>query len=400
MAERGQLTVLRFGAVSAEVALVNVAGKPPGAVQHETRRVLVEPAAERPAVAERHAAEREALVEQHERERADLEAELADPMGEDRPTRPPAEPAVEAFPHRPTRPAVDAVPARSGRGAAPVTSPLDPPAGAAHGDRVTDIAGDAVPIGTVAGGVEIAPAPTRERPEPSPPEPAPTYVPPVTRVEQGVHTPDGQWVDLTDLLGEVDARTKVDGLEVVATISNHAIPRERVIGAKYVAGGDPATYPVLALLWRALRHTDRAAAVRFTKRTAHALGLIVARGELDSPRPERRAHLVLLELEWAQNLRRPAPRVWGPITAEVSDAEVDAATDLALSFAAGPSVVNDLRDERLAKRRELLELARAGRLAEYVPPAEPMPDDLAADLADLAAAFGVSASWVREHADA
>ena len=212
-------------------------------------------------------------------------------------------------------------------------------------------------------------------------------------MQQGVYTDDGTWVDLTDRLQEVDERTRVDGMEVVATIASTAVPRERVREAYFVAGVEPTEFKVLALLWHALRSENRVAAVRWTKRTAQALGVVVARGELGKD-----AHLVVLELEWSGNMRTPNPRVVGPIKRPLSDDEVASAVELVQAFEAGPSAMNDLRDERLAKRAELLTAAREGTLTEYVPPVEPMPDF--ADVTTLQDALAASAAWVREHAPA
>lgn len=405
MSERGQRTTLRFGGVSAEVSLLNTSGKPKAA-QHETKRVLVgaltasEPIPEgvpvqqdgRGDVIESRAGlgapwqeaptpppdaaggpgsrvERNAQRFDGDGPREQAEAErIADGFG----TWPSA-PEVEE-PRRPLEatgadPLGDDVPAQAPEPApsAPSTAPLPAPATSA--------------------GLQRRAAQFPDAPSPEPQE----YHPPATEVQQGVHLANGTWVDLTDRLREVDERTKVHGLDVVATIDTTSIPRERVRDAKYVAGVNPAEYAVLALLWRALRQTRRAAAVRFTKRTAQALGIIVARGGSDD------AHLVLLELEWADNMRAPSGRVTGPITAEVDDREVAAAVELVDAFAAGPSAVNDLRDERLAKRAELLELARSGQLDDYTPPAEPMPEleDVGVDRAGV---LLESASWLREHA--
>jgi hypothetical protein len=105
----------------------------------------------------------------------------------------------------------------------------------------------------------------------------------------------------------------------------------------------------------------------------------------------------LLELEWASNVRKPSPRAVGPIGADVGVDEVRSAVELVQSFAA-PAPRVELRDERLAKRAELLELARADRLGEYVPPPAPMPEDVAADAEGLADALSLAAAWNREHA--
>ena len=112
----------------------------------------------------------------------------------------------------------------------------------------------------------------------------------------------------------------------VGTIDATAVPRERVRDAYYVSIADPKKAKVLTLLWHGLRVERRAAAVKWTKRTAQALGIIVARGELGKD-----AHLLLLELEWAQNMRAVPPKASGPVSREVETDEVEAAAALGLA---------------------------------------------------------------------
>lgn len=397
MAERGQRTTLRFGSVSAEVNLLKTSGKPKSAA-HETRRMAV--SAEEIAAAERAAAEA---------------MPVADPLGGDDFLPPTREPGRDDFagasfaiaeepeefdvpdPGRPYDPAIDHLAdPRSGPAiAAPELPDRLPPELARP---LTPTEADALDHGD-------APPLTREDvaehvQRPYPPR---EYVATVTRVEQGVHTETGDWIDLTARLEEIDRLTKVDGLEVIATIATNAIPRERVRDAHYIAGVDPEQFKVLALLWRALRATDRAAAVRWTKRTAQTLGLLVARGwdpAGANPRGGEPACLVLLEVEWQENMRKPTSRVTGPIRAEVEPGEITAAAELVDAFAGPPARLNDLRDTRLAARAELLQLARDGKLKEYRPPAEPMPETVAEEAPDLAAALAASSAWVREHVPA
>jgi hypothetical protein len=407
----GQRTRLRFGAVSAEVLLEKTSTKPRGA-QHETRRVLVEGDLKRSPDPE--AAMRAAGAGMTER----VDDPIAGTVTFSRPatTDPFGDPvaAPSANPHE--YPAARAVPATGpiGEGLPPgLLGPMGDPTwptaveadfeaeGELEGERRDDLAEQAaeaerlaeprsapVPEADAAGG----PGSRVERQSFT----AATYVPPETRVEQGVHLETGEWVDLTDRLDEVDDRTRVDGLEVVRTIPASSYASERVRDAHYLAGVEPESYKVLALLWRALREERMAAEVRWTKRTAQANGIVVARGELGNR--ANPAHLLLLELEWAANVRKPAPRVFGPVRADVAADEVAAAVELVRSFAA-PAPRAELRDERLAKRAELLTLAKAGKLAEYVPPVEPMPADVGGE-AELAEALALSSAWVREHAPA
>jgi non-homologous end joining protein Ku len=217
---------------------------------------------------------------------------------------------------------------------------------------------------------------------------------PPERIEHGVYRPvngepqavqdfteDGEWVDLTDRLAKIDERTRIDGMEVVATIPSPSVPRHRVrdsywIGLAPDAAGTPK---VLALLWAALRKQQRAAVVKWTKRTNQALGIIVASGAVPTNDPA----LVLLEIEWSANMRKPGPRATAPLTVETSIAEQAAALALVEALAEPSAFLDSVRDERTAKRAELLEAARAGTLEAFEPPPEPVSAD-----SDLSAVLG------------
>lgn len=387
MAERGQHTTIRFGTVSAAVSLLKTSGKPKAA-QHETKRVLTGATVEVSDEEWKDAAAEAIAPDPDERGRLRDAMDAADPLGE------PAEPGLQ-------------------RAALEGGFPVDPeePHAEDPEERARRAALEQIPRETreafaEAAGLPVVPGATprdvldrlEERGT------APEYTPPPTTVQQGIHRDDGTWVDLTDRFEEVDRLTKLEGMHVVATIATNTVPRERVRDAFYVTGTDPDTFKVLALLWRGLRMTHRAAVVRWTKKTAQACGIIVARGALPlpsgaAPRGEESAHLVLLEVEWAQNMRGIPRKAGGPIMREVEDDEVAAAVDLVQAFAAGPSALNDLADERLAKRAELLERAKAGTLEDYEPPAEPLdgPDATEVDLTD---ALAVAASRVRDRASA
>jgi non-homologous end joining protein Ku len=211
----------------------------------------------------------------------------------------------------------------------------------------------------------------------SPPDPFADLPP--ERVEQGVLLESGEFVDLTDRLAEIDERTRVEGMEVLATIASSSVPRTRVRDAHWIglAPGSSSGAKVLAILWRALRQEDAAAVVRWTKRTKQAVGIIVAIGRLGQG-----AALCLLELEWAANLRAPGPRACAPLDVEVSDREMAAAVRLVDAIGKPASFVDTLADERAVKRAELLGAARDGTLDRYTPPAEPVERVAGVDVAD------------------
>jgi non-homologous end joining protein Ku len=352
---------LRFGGAVAPVALFATSGKPREAA-HETKRFEVGP---------------------------DGSAALTIDRGGEPPT------VQTGTLHRPV-----SVGAESPLGSGDVGDPLaDLPPGETRYDQPGYVNGPplgdadvppAEPVLDSAARVEpgpgvIPPVPEREMASSIPAErAAQVYVAPLTTVQQGVHLDDGTWVDLTERFAEIDERTKLVGpdgkpvMEVVATIASSAIGRERIRNAKYVGGADPKTYKVLRLLWLGLRANDSAAVVRWAERTTQRLGIIVAKGGASEPT------LVLLECEWAENMRPAPPRVIGPQTVGVTPREADAAKALVKAMHAPPSALNDLRDERLAKRAELLKAAREGKLTEYAGPAAPAP---LAEVEDVAEAL-------------
>ena len=181
---------------------------------------------------------------------------------------------------------------------------------------------------------------------------------------QGVELEGGEFIDLTDRLAEIDERTKIEGMEITATIPQQSVPRERVRDAHWIATGGPEASEFLKLLGHGLRVRGAAAVVRWTKRTNQALGIIVLR------KVGRKDALLLLELEWAQNMREPSERVTGPHTFQVRDDAQVAAERLVSAYAEAPEVLDRLADERLAKRAELLTAAREGRLDDYTPPSK------------------------------
>ena len=221
---------------------------------------------------------------------------------------------------------------------------------AALGEREAHHAGD-VPAPQPADADPFAgSAPTLDEPEPASvfeedDEPA--------KPMQGVRLDDGSFVDLTEELAEIDRRTKLEGMEVIATIPQQSVPRERVRDAHWVASMDPRSAEALGYLGAALRSSGKAAVVRWTKRTNQALGILVMR------KHGRKWALSLLELEWAQNMREPSERVTGPHEFQLRDEGVAAAERLVEAFSEAPEKLDRLEDERLAKRAELLLAARA-----------------------------------------
>jgi non-homologous end joining protein Ku len=210
-------------------------------------------------------------------------------------------------------------------------------------------------------------------------EPARATSLPRPAVERGVTTEAGEWVVLDDALNAIDDATRLDGMEVFATIGRAAIPATTIRDAYYIAPAAAGAGNFLAYVWEALRSRKAAALVRWTKRTNQALGAVVAAGRGSS------AHLLLLELEWPANVRDVPRRCL--LTADVSESMARSAGRAIESkrLPAGDALAG-VRDERAAQRSELLELARAGRLTAWeAPEVEATPAEVDAFAAELEA---------------
>lgn len=189
--------------------------------------------------------------------------------------------------------------------------------------------------------------------------------PPAVTIERGVTGPGGKWIDCTDQLEQIDQDTKLSAMEVDFTVATNFIPRERVTGAHYLAPAGENAPDVLVALWVALKEEQRAAVVRFTKRTNQALAAIIPRGR------EGQRHLVLLELAWPEEVRGLETRCnLSTLLDEVDTGSpiIEAARDFVVALSEGPSAFDDVHDERMRQRAELLEAAREGR--EWAPPVD------------------------------
>lgn len=194
-------------------------------------------------------------------------------------------------------------------------------------------------------------------------------MPPATKTQRGV-TVDEQFVDLTEQLAAIDVRAKIDGMEIIGAIAAR-VPRERIRDSYWVAPQTDAAIGVLRLLHHGLVVTGQGLAVRWTKRTNQAIGVIV---------PDRRGEaLLLLELEFAEAMV-PVPAK-AKVDGEISEREAIAVALFIESLKARRSDLDAIVDERQAMQRELLEAARAGKT--WVTPKREDPFD--AELAEILA---------------
>lgn len=211
------------------------------------------------------------------------------------------------------------------------------------------------------------------------------------QVRRGVRVEDGRFVDCTAQLAEIDARTRLDRFEVVAFIDIGQVPRERVLASYYVAPSEPEGKRALRLLYEAMRSTRRAAVAKWTTRTRQACGVVVP----FEHRASRQVALMVLKLAWAEDMRAvpPAAALNDVVVADTIDGRgrmLGAAEELVRAWSDRRVALDELRDDAIALREELMARVVAGEMDPLVvgpePEAEPMPDLQAALEASVEAA--------------
>jgi non-homologous end joining protein Ku len=184
-----------------------------------------------------------------------------------------------------------------------------------------------------------------------------------------------RFIDLTEQLEEIDEAIKLDEMRIVAFIDVRQVRRERIQGSYYVGSAGAGAPKVLRLLYEAMRATKRVGVVKWSKTKNQALGVIVPHD----------GTLMVLEVCWS-DCWRPAPSAALTLMeAEVSEAELEAASKLIRALSDTNVVFDELKDDRRRMREDLVEAALMGR--EWHVPRE--DDAIAAALAEtLEAARG------------
>lgn len=196
-------------------------------------------------------------------------------------------------------------------------------------------------------------------------------------VRKGLRDADGNFTDLTDYLASIEQRTQLEQMEVVKFIDVGQVPRDRVMASYYIGSADVGAPRVLRLLSEAMQRKRRVALVKWTKSTRQAFGVVVRDG--------RRNVLTLLQLAWAENVREPNAKCNALQQAEVSEQEVDAACSLIEAMQDTWEAADELRDNAIVMREELIEAVEDGTLKTFkLPPAKPEAGE-DVDLADAMA---------------
>lgn len=216
-------------------------------------------------------------------------------------------------------------------------------------------------------------------------------------VRRGVFAPapDGseRFVDLTDQVEAITSRTKLDRIEVVATIDSTQVRRERVVGAYYLGAQevpkdatDPETYvpaaAAMRMLFEALRRRREVAVVKYTTRSRQQLGVIMPHAKTGT--------LVLLSLVFHEDFRVPPPRALAIAKAQVSEGAVSMMEEFCEAIHDTVDALDELRDDAVALREELMARAEAGEMdvqvVEALPEPEAAPDLMETMQASIAAA--------------
>lgn len=203
------------------------------------------------------------------------------------------------------------------------------------------------------------------------------------QVRRGVRLADGSFVDCTAQVDAIVERTKLDRMEVVATIDSTQIRRERVIGSYYIGAQDPQAAPVLRLFYEALRSRREVAIVKYTTRSRQQLGVVAAHAKTGT--------LVLLSLVFAEDFREAPAKARAIQKVSVPQEQVAAMAALLGALHGTVDDIDGLRDDAIALREELRVRAEAGEMSAEV--VEPLP--VVGEVPDLAAAMQESIAAVR-----
>lgn len=186
---------------------------------------------------------------------------------------------------------------------------------------------------------------------------------------KGVMKPDGSFVDLTQHIADIAEKTTLDCLEVAAFIDRRQVPRERILGAYYVGAGSGEGFPpsrVIGLLFRAMKDRNRAAVVRWGKRTRSSVGVMIPHGS---------GALVVLELAYAEHVLAPNPDCLTHQHIDISDEEVNEAVKLIDAMAARRDSLDNIHDHRTELEDELVTRAEHGEVEEFQVSDAPVEDE-------------------------
>lgn len=191
---------------------------------------------------------------------------------------------------------------------------------------------------------------------------------PRDQVRKGIRRDNGDFVDLTGYLEEIEDEAKLEEIEIIGFIDRRNVPRDRILGSYYVAvGGDSDGLAFGRVLHETLGQASRVAVLRWTKRKGQTVGVL-------APHPS--GALVALELAWYAQMRAPNQECLAHLRADVTQGEIDATRELIDAMAARRDDLDDLRDSRWSAIEALVARADAGELDAYELKPEPVPAEM------------------------
>lgn len=194
---------------------------------------------------------------------------------------------------------------------------------------------------------------------------------------KGITKGDGAFVDLTEQIKQIAEATTLDCLEVVSFIDHRHVPRERIVGGYYVGagegGGGFSPSRVIGLLYRALKLRDRAAVVRWGKRTRSSVGVMIA---------HRSGALLVLEMAYAEHILAPNASCLAHQHLEFPEEQVEHAASLVDAMAGRRDSLDDIRDRRAEMEEQLVERALLGE-EDAFSPAHAVADEETRSLGDI-----------------
>jgi non-homologous end joining protein Ku len=186
-------------------------------------------------------------------------------------------------------------------------------------------------------------------------------------VRRGLRKEDGSFVDLTESIADIEARTKLEEMRVVEFIRTEEVRRDRVRNSYFVASDAPGTAKVLRLLCETMQKNKRVGVVKWTKRSRQSVGVIVPYSAGKS--------IEVLEMCWHEDVREPPEKVLWPAQVEVSEDEFAVADELVAAMSGKRADSLDvLRDDARGMYRELLARAEAGEM--FTMPEAPASSDV------------------------
>lgn len=184
-------------------------------------------------------------------------------------------------------------------------------------------------------------------------------------VRKGIRDEDGNFTDLTDHLRHIEEITKLEQMEVVRFIDVGQVERMRVASSYYVGASEPEGATALRLIYEAMKSKRRVAVVKWSAKSRQSLGVLTAHGDSGT--------LVLLKLTWAEDFREPPAKALSVAKAGVNPAQVEMAERLIDAMHGTVDALDELRDDAIVLREDLIADVEAGNVLADVEPAPVIP---------------------------